>query len=351
MRHSTLAVVMVCFLLCGLADGQAVDTVVPQSGSPVRGHVTDVSRTGVSLENDTARREIPANQIRYIVFAGEPSSMRQIRDAANTGNVERAERYLERLDASALPNDFSRADYAFYRALTQKHKAIQTGAGLTEAAKVMLAFVNANPKSFHFYDAAEALGDLAVAMQRPDGAAKYYGQLEKAPWPDVQFRGTVRMAAALRAQGGDKLAEAVKRYDTIIDANVEGVVESEAAERQKKIAIAGKASCQAEIGETAGGIAALQSLIEVTAAEDEELLAVAHNALGDCYRAAGQPKDALLAYLHTDLLFPRQQKPRAEALFQISRLWTELDRSDRSEQAKGALRAEFAGSRWAKMLN
>ena len=334
-------------LTLGVAAAQKVDTVVPRSGSPVRGTVVGVSRTEVTLDSNDTQRKIPANSIRYIVFGGEPSTLRQIRDAAKTGNVERAERYLERLDPDTLENKYSKADYAFYKALTQKHKAVNTGEGLAEATKAMLAFVTSNRQTFHFYDAAEALGDLAVAMQRPDGAARYYGQLENAPWPETQFRGTVRMAAALRAQGGDQLAAALQRYDTIASANVEG----EDSARQKRFAIAGKASCQAEMGKPAEGIAALEPLIAETASEDAELLAAAYNALGDCHRAAGNSKDALLSYLHVDLLFPSQPAARAEALYHISQLWTELGRADRADEAKQTLQTEYAATKWAKKVN
>ena len=42
-------------------------------------------------------------------------------------------------------------------------------------------------------------------------------------------------------------------------------------------------------------------------------MASAYNTLGDCLRAAGRPKDALIAYLHTDVLFAKdkEQHPRA----------------------------------------
>ena len=43
--------------------------------------------------------------------------------------------------------------------------------------------------------------------------------------------------------------------------------------------------------------------------------AAAYNTLGDCLRAANRPKDALLAYLHTDLLYSKdkEEHPRASS--------------------------------------
>jgi tetratricopeptide (TPR) repeat protein len=208
----------------------------------------------------------------------------------------------------------------------------------------MRDFVSAHRDTFHFYDAAEALGDIAVAMNRPQDAARYYGQLENAPWPDMQFRGMVRMAEALRAAGGNQVGEALKRYEAIAASAVEG----KEAERQKQFAIVGKVSCQAELGQADAGLTEIQTLIDATPAEDVELLARAYNALGACHRAASRPKDAILAYLHVDLLFSQQAESRAESLHYIVQLWTELGKPDRAEEAKAKLQTQYEGSAWAR---
>ena len=61
-------------------------------------------------------------------------------------------------------------------------------------------------------------------------------------------------------------------------------------------------------------IATLEELILDTDSSDSQLYARIYNALGDCYRAANQPTDAALAYLHVDTLFNRESASHAEAL-------------------------------------
>ncbi len=273
--------------------------------------------------------------------------MRQIRDAANKGNTERAQRYLDGLSRDKVEGDLVRADLRFYEALVASQKAIASGVGLAEAGRTMRSFVNDYRESFHFYRAAEVLGDLAVAMQRPDDAARFYGVLEKSPWEDVRLRGTVKMADALRAAGGQQnLSEALSRYDKLIGA----VVHGDEAQRQKKLAQIGKAACQAQLGSAAEAIPVLEQLVASAPTEDAELLVSGYNALGLSYQAAGRLKDAVLAYLRVELLFPNQQSARAEAFYRLSLLWDELGQTDRATEARQSLQHDFPESAWARKI-
>jgi hypothetical protein len=83
-------------------------------------------------------------------------------------------------------------------------------------------------------------------------------------------------------------------------------------------------------------------------AEDGELHARAYNAKGSALVAAGKKKEALLAYLHVDLLFSSYPEQHAEALANLSALWKEVDQVNRANQAAATLRQEYPSSRWVK---
>ncbi len=339
----------IAFVLCGLsahlsvAVAQSTDAVVVKDGSPIRGEVVSATRTEVTVQGEDGKRIIPAYAIKYILFAGEPSSMRRVRVAAGSGQADKAKRTLDRLDESQFERLLAKADLQFYRALVNQQLALESAQGMASAAANLLRFVKENPDSHHFYEAAEALGDLALAMQRYPDAARFYGSLEKSPWPGLRLQGAILMADTLHSQGGDQLPEALKRYEVIIATHAE----EEDAVRQQQVAAARRASCLAELGKPEEGKAALRSLIAEAKPTDSELLAVSYNALGDCHRVSGQAKDALLAYLHTELLFADQREMRAEALYQIAKLWAQLGDDDRSAEARQMLDQEFAASRWA----
>ena len=81
---------------------------------------------------------------------------------------------------------------------------------------------------------------------------------------------------------------------------------------------------------------------------EKDLFARVYNARGAAFRQADQPKDAVLAYLHTDKLFNQNEDAHAEALYYLSQLWEQLNKSDRAKQDRQLLRTRYGDSVWAK---
>jgi hypothetical protein len=69
--------------------------------------------------------------------------------------------------------------------------------------------------------------------------------------------------------------------------------------------------------------------------------------MGQCYLKSNKPKDALLAYLHTDILFYGDPESHAEALYYLDKLWQQVDRPERALQARKLLQQRYRGSVWA----
>ena len=111
-----------------------------------------------------------------------------------------------------------------------------------KATTALLDFVRKAPNSFHFYTVAELLGDLAVSTGDYAGAARFYGTLTSAPWPDYKMKAMVLEGRALLAQ--DKAAEALAKYEQ--DLGIQTSVS--ATKRQKDRATIGKAAALAQTG-------------------------------------------------------------------------------------------------------
>ena len=82
---------------------------------------------------------------------------------------------------------------------------------------------------------------------------------------------------------------------------------------------------------------------------DAELFGRAYNAHGDCLQKAGKPKEALMSYLHVDVLFYSDPDIHAESLYHLSRLWEETKKPDRAATTQNLLQQRYSGSVWARM--
>ena len=87
-------------------------------------------------------------------------------------------------------------------------------------------------------------------------------------------------------------------------------------------------------------------MIQATPPEDYQTQSAAYNTLGDCLRAAGKPKEALDAYLHTDILYSKDKEQHPRALAHISQLWRTLRRDDRADEVWQQLKKDYPNSKW-----
>ena len=60
-----------------------------------------------------------------------------------------------------------------------------------------------------------------------------------------------------------------------------------------------------------------------------------------------KPKEAILAFLHTEVLYSSDADTAAEAQYYLSKLWDEIHNPDRANRARNTLQSTYGGSRWA----
>jgi tetratricopeptide (TPR) repeat protein len=333
---------VVCWSLISVSTAIAEDDqVFLLRGGVVRGTVTATSPTQITMTVDNQAQAISVAEIRLVSFGDEPTQLREARSRAVGGKYSQAQQDLQRVTNVESGNANIRNDLNFYRALADARVALTSGGDKSAAAKAMLDFVRSDPNSHHFFEAAEVLGDLAVAQRDHAAAVRYYGSISaKAPWPEYKMRASLLEARALIDQGAMDQAKA--KYESVM-----GMASQTAeAKRMKLFAVIGRSRCQAETGSLDEGIAAIESVIRDNEASDGELFGRAYNALGDCYRAADKPKEALMAYLHVDVLFYADPETHAESLHWIAQLWDQLGKPDRAAAARNLLTTRYAGSRW-----
>jgi tetratricopeptide (TPR) repeat protein len=306
------------------------------------GEVTEMTSLEVKVNRrPSGTATVAVNDLRGISFDGEPSELSQARvRAANGGYLEAAE-LLAKIDAASVKRDFIKQEIEFYRAYCAAKLALGGRGTINDAGRLLNNFVRTFPQNYHYFEAIEAMGDLLAADGKLDLALKQYNDLARAPWPEYKVRAAVMIGQAL--QGQAKHAEAIQQFDAAI-----GMAGGSSSQSEKLAATLGKAISLAETGQLETAVGMVEQVIQDSDPEQKELHARAYNALGSCYQRAGQPKDALLAYLHVDVLYNSVPEAHAEALANLVPLWQAIGQEARAREARQTLEQRYAGSRWAK---
>jgi TolA-binding protein len=338
---TTLATV---FVLVGATAATALDQIktTNKEKSIIRGQIITVSSLDVEIEvSGGLRDKIPINKIVNIFFDDEPTQFVTIREHMSKGEYPQAMAALEKLSPEEAKTKNIAAEIEYLKALCAARLALGGNGDINAAAGEMARFLKAHPNSHHYYDANEILGNLGIALRSYDRAAGFFAELAKAPWPDYAMRANVGMGRALLAQG--KTAEAGKAFEEVINGGAVG----DQAEEQRMAAQLGKARCLAAGQKTDQAIKMVEGIIAKSDAENADLLAQAYNALGASLRKAGKSKEAILAYLHVELLYPQLPDAHAEALANLAELFTEEHKADHAARARNALKEFYPNSSWA----
>ena len=320
----------------------AADKVKLFQASPSNGSLTEISTTEVVLKLGSTEKKFAVNEIEWIQFDSEPGDLTQGRNAFRAGRYESALALLDKINTAKLERLEMIKDVEFYKASAAAHLALSGSGSKAEAGKKLLTFEKANESSFHYFEACETLGNLLAALNKPDQAETYFAKLAAAPWPDYKLRASVLMGRVLVER--KEFDRAIARFDEVLSTQEA----SKEAERQKLAATLGKAAALAGNGKSEQAISSVEQVIAKADPENQELLARAYIILGNCYQAAGKKKEAVLAFLHVDLLFARFPEQHAEALSKLATLWTEVDQAERAAQARNTLKEKYPESEWAK---
>jgi|SRR5579864_2313936 len=306
---------------------------IKATGNRVRGTVVSESPTEVKL--DTPAATVPVDQIASISYAGQPPSLTLAETRESNGALSEAADQYQKAATEAAGKDLvvRAAQFGRARVLADVAQGDPSRAG--QAIDALDGFIKAQPNSRQLGPALDALARLYLQQGDFDKAARALADLNKIPW--AADRAAVLTARVLAKRG--QFDQAIAALDKMLAS----VPKESAKAREAQLA---KAECLAGLKKYAEAEAAVLAVIQAASAEDAEAQALAHNTLGDCLRAAGKPKDALLAYLHTDILYSKDRDQHARALAQIAQLWRELKQEDRANEVVDRLKQDYPNSPW-----
>jgi tetratricopeptide (TPR) repeat protein len=331
----------------GVAWGQAADRVNLFGGTSVSGKVLSVSPVGVDVENsDGDAQKVAIETVREVQFGAEPQSLKNARAMLLRGRGADARDEVGKIETDELDGaePLVLAEVDFVRAAAAAQAVLEAGGDLAAAAKTVADYLAKHPKSHHFFQMQELLGDLHARAGKPAEALAAYQQLDSGP-PGMKVRAASAKAAMLLAQG--KPDEAMAEYDAAI--KLAG--SDKASQPQKRSAELGKAKCLSLQGKQDAAIEMVLQIIKGSGPEEKELLSRAYNVLGGAYRSvAGREQDALIQFLTVDLVYNTLPESHAEALFNLGELWDKGSNPERAREARQNLKAAYPASPWAAKL-
>ncbi|WP_337177600.1 tetratricopeptide repeat protein [Paludisphaera sp.] len=341
--HTRLAAVALAGLLVAAQARADVVQLIPGStfkqaqGGAVRGTVTAETPAEVTVSLGATTIVVPTDQIESIEYQGQPAAMQLGRTNADAGRVEEAVAQYQKAATEAAGKPFVVEAARFGEASLLAGEALAEPGRVKDAVSRLTAFLQAHPRGRHVVAAREALARVQLNAQDFKGAEANLAELAKLP------AGADRAAvlkARLLAKSGDPQA-AVDELDRLAAAAPEGSPRRVELELVKAEALV--AASRYDESETL-----VRQVIAAAPAEDFAVQSRAYNALGDCLAAAAKPKDALMAYLHVDLLYAKDKQEHPRALRRIEELFRKMGQLPRADEYERRLKQEYPNSPWAR---
>jgi tetratricopeptide (TPR) repeat protein len=303
---------------------------VQAPGGLIRGAIEKETPNDLTIAGKT----VPVDQISRVDYDNPGASFAQGVIQENNGNDAQAADLFQKAVAEASTGKPLVAQEARFRRAAALARIAQRDPNGREAALKELESLSASAvRSRQYGPILELLAGLKLDAGDAAGADAALRKLATLPW--AANRAAVLQARVQANQG--KYEEALSALDRLIGTTAEGSPQRRDATLARSEALAGlKKYEEAE--------QAARSVIDAAGPEDAPTLALAYNTLGDCLSAAGRDRDALFAYLHTDILYPASADAHARALAQIALLWRKLNQPGRADAAVERLKQTYPRS-------
>jgi tetratricopeptide (TPR) repeat protein len=326
---------------CGSVCAQGSDTIEPTQGRDIRCTIKSTTPQGINYEINGQAQQINVVDVASVKFAGEPNEFGRARTRIEGGQFDDALTELQKINPSQL-NELQKAEFAYLHALANARKSLRDGTlTLREGAATVNQFLQAHPNSFHVFEMTEIFGWMAFHSGEFAAGVKSFETLANSGIPSLALSGHLGLARTALEQS--QWEEAGRQLDAIasLDAN------DNQSQDIKLIGRCLSARILAEQDQVAQAIGLLEEIIKSENNDRTRVFANLYNAMGLVYMKAGDPKSALRAFLHTDLLYSGEADPHAEALYYLTGIWSQINETDRSNRAKQTLSQQYRNSLWA----
>ena len=313
-------------------------TVKMAIGGHVRGSVQSESPSGVVVTLGTNTTTVPIDLIVSIRYDGQSPSFQlgESREAAD--QLAEAADLFKKAATESAGRPFPVQAALFREAQVLAELATVEPDRLKEARSKLDHFIRTYPGGRHIAPAREALARLQIHTGDFAGAETTIAALAR--MPKAGEKAAVLRTRVLARQG--KHDQAIAALDQLIGSSPKGSA-------RQRAAMLAKAESLAATRKYKEAEELVRQVITASPPEDAASQAPAYNTLGDCLRAANRPKDALIAYLHTDLLYSKDKEEHPRALHSISLVFRQLKQDARADEFAQRLRQEYPRSAWNRV--
>jgi tetratricopeptide (TPR) repeat protein len=314
------------------------NTVKGAIGGRVRGAIQSESPSEVVVTLGANSMTVPTDQIASIRYDGQSANYQLGETRESAGQLAEAAELFKKAATETGGKPFPHQAALFREAEVLSNLASVEPDRQAEAREKLNAFIRSYPGGRHIAAAREALARLQINTGDFPGAEANISALARLP--KAGDRAAVLRTKVLARQG--KHEQAIAELDRLITSSSKG------SERQRSAMLA-KAESLAAVRKYKQAEALVRQVIQANAPEDAASLAPAYNTLGDCLRAANRPKDALIAYLHTDMLYSKDKEEHPRALHGIASAFRQLKQDARADEFAQRLKQEYPRSSWTRM--
>ena len=346
-RSLSLSFACVALIAVSVEQAFAVDSVTRKSDlKKIIGTISSMSKTELTIKRLQGEETIAANDVASIEFDGGGAELKLGYAEENGGRFEMAlQRYLKAKSDAKSPSTYLMGEYEYVIARATAKQATVDADKRNQAIQKLTSAQKSYPDHIRFYESVFLLSQLQLLEKDFDGARSTLTVLKKAPWTDFKLAASIVEARVLMNEG--KVDEAI----VLFDAAAKSAGDSPADQSRKNEAILGHARGLLVRAKYEDALKILDSILEKRGpVEDNSVEAEAYVLQGQALRGLGRNKEAALAYLHVDILFPREAAFHAESLYQLSVLWKLVQHPDRSIEASGKLVQLYPNSEWRKKL-
>ena len=314
-------------------DRQAGD----RRGGPRPGPVGVGERSRGPGRGESRHRSRSIRSSRFAMTASpRPFPLAEARESA--GQLAEAAELFKKAATEAAGRPYPQQSALFREARVLGDLALVEPDRIKEARDKLTQFLRTYPNSRQLIAARESLARLQIHAGDFSGAEATIAALAKSP--KAAERAAVLRTKVLARQG--KHGEAIAELDRLIASSPKNSERHRAAMLAKSESLVGmKKFKEAET--------LVREVIQASPPEDAEAQAPAYNTLGDCLRAPTRPKEALIAYLHTDLLYSKDKAEHPCALHAIATLFRQIKQDAKADEYALRLKQEYPRSSWNRV--